>query len=600
MQRVQRFGLGLLLAIFILAGCSSMPKRQDQPARRDYGYTKEYVSRLIQKEMNRNDVTGLSIALVDNQKVVWEQGFGHADEANKVPATPDTIYRVGSISKLFTSTAAMQLAEAGKFDIDRPLATYIPEFSVKSRFPDAGPITPRTIMTHHSGLPSDFLKGMWTKQPEPFTNVVNSLRGEYAQYPPNFVFSYSNLGVSLLGHALERASGRPYVALMDEALLRPLQMDRSSFSSSSDTDSSLAKGYRKGEETEEPGLRDVPAGGLRSNVRDLSRFISMVFSGGMAGERRILKSETLAEMLRTQNEGVPLDHDFRIGLGWILSGVDIARAGKVAQHDGATLLHRSQLIILPEQKLGVVVLSNSATAGPMVHKVAAEALKLALEAKAGIRQPERSKPAERDEGLSLKEREEWVGTYATPFGIANVAEKGDGLKAELLGRSFSLVPRVDGQLGIRYKLLGLIPVSLDDLDYLGASVASVSGRRVLLATMAGKRMLVGERIEPVPVPESWLGRLGAYEIANAGDDTILVEDIRLRYSDGILRIDYRLPLFFPGTLNIAVAPLSDTEAVFRGLGRGLGETILVEKVDGEEMLRYSGYLLRKKRDERTD
>lgn len=596
MIRTTKLWLFVAATVFLLVGCSTMPKKPDSLARRDYGYAKEYISWLIQKEMKENDVTGLSIALVDDQRVVWAQGFGYADDVNRVPATPDTIYRVGSISKLFTATAAMQLAEQGKLDTDKPLSTCLPEFSVKSRFPDAGPITPRTLMTHHSGLPSDFLKGMWTKNPEPFTNVVNLIRDEYAQYPPDFVFSYSNLGVSLLGNAVERIAGRPYASHMDEAVLRPLGMNHSSFSARSAAASPLAKGYRKGVETEELLLRDVPAGGLHTSVLDLSHFMEMVFARGRAGERRILREETLAEMLRPQNGGVPLDHDFRIGLGWMLTEVGIENAGKVAWHDGATLVYRSQLIILPEQKLGVVVLSNSATAGTVVHKVASEALKLALEAKTGIRQPERNKPVERDTGLSAKERQEWAGAYATPFGTAKVIEAGDALRAEVFGKTFIIFPRNDGQVGLRYRLMGLIPISLGDLDYLGFSTATVSGRPVLLANSAGRSMPVGEKIGPVPVSEQWQRRVGAYEIANPGDDTVLVKDICLRYKDGLLRVDYALPLFFDGTLNVSLQPLSDTEAVIRGLGRGMGETIRVVTVDGEEMLRYSGYLLRKRRE----
>jgi len=186
--------------------------------------------------------------------------------------------------------------------------------------------------------------------------------------------------------------------------------------------------------------------------------------------------------------------------------------------------------------------------------------------------------------------------YATPFGTAKVIEAGDALRAEVFGKTFSLFPRNDGQVGLQYRLMGLIPISLGDLDYLGFSTATVSGRPVLLANSAGRSMLVGEKIGPVLVSDQWQRRVGAYEIANPGDDTVLVKDICLRYKDGLLRVDYALPLFFDGTLNVSLQPLSDTEAVIRGLGRGMGETIRVVTVDGEEMLRYSGYLLRKRRE----
>ena len=112
--------------------------------------------------MKKNSVTGLSIALVDDQRIVWAEGFGYADQEKKIPATADTLYRVGSISKLFTDTAAMQLVEQGKLDIDQPLKKYIPNFSIKSRYPDTAEITPRQLMTHHSGLPRDRLKGFMT------------------------------------------------------------------------------------------------------------------------------------------------------------------------------------------------------------------------------------------------------------------------------------------------------------------------------------------------------------------------------------------------------------------------------------------------------
>jgi len=114
-------------------------------------------------------------------------------------------------------------------------------------------------------------------------------------------------------------------------------MSRSSFSPSADRTPFAAKGYRKGKEAEDPPLRDVPAGGLNASVLDLSRFVRMVLAGGKAGDRQIIKPETLAEMMRPQNADVPLDLDFSVGFGWMLSGlgdIDIQNAGPVAHHAG--------------------------------------------------------------------------------------------------------------------------------------------------------------------------------------------------------------------------------------------------------------------------
>jgi CubicO group peptidase (beta-lactamase class C family) len=547
--------------------------------------------------MKKNNVTGLSIALVDDQRVVWTQGFGYADKANKVPATPETVYRVGSISKLFTASAVMQLAEEGKLDIDKTLQTYLPEFSVKTRFPDAGPITPRSIMTHHSGLPSNLEKGMWSKNPEPFTNVVNHLRDEYVAYPPNFVFSYSNLGVTILGHAVEKVSGRDFVSYMDDAVLRPMNMAHSSFAPGPDLKPFLSKGYRDGEETEEASLRDVPAGALQSNVLDLSRFMQMIFAQGRSGAHQILKPGTLTEMLRSQNADVPLDFNFRTGLGWALSGlgnIDIKNAGAVAHHNGATLLFRSQLIILPEHQLGVVVVANSFTSAGAVNKVATEALKLALEAKVGIKQPEVKKLAESGSQLTPMDIQAYEGTYATILGVAKVIKKSDYLQAEIMDRSLRLVPRSDGQLGLQYRLFGFIPISLGNFDNVGISRVSVVGHDILKARLGDQELLVGEKIKPMIISEAWLRRAGEYEIVNRGDDIVFIDKLHLSYDDGLLLMEFARPFFSNEVSRHALTPVSDDEAIICGLGGGMGETIRVIMVDGKEVLQYSGYQLKMK------
>jgi CubicO group peptidase (beta-lactamase class C family) len=583
-----------LLGVF-LAGCPGAPMRPDTVGRDDYGKVAEYVSALVRHEMRKRDVTGLSIALVDGQRVVWAEGFGYADKAGNVPASPDTVYRAGSISKLFTATAAMQLAERGRLDIDRPLGDVLPGFSIRTRFAGSAPITPRSIMTHHSGLPSDYLKGMWTRDPEPFTRVAERLRDETAAGPPGTVFSYSNLGVTLLGDAVGKVAGRDFASHVRDEILLPLGMSRSSFSPSADRTPLAAKGYRKGKEAEDPPLRDLPAGGLNTSVLDLGRFIRMVFAGGKAGERHIVKPETLAEMLRPQNADVPLDLDLRVGLGWMLGGlgdIDIRNAGPVAHHAGATLLFHGQLIVLPERKLGVVVLSNSSTSGRVVSKVAAEALKLALEAKTGERPLERETIDGMEVTLSPQALRRYEGWYATPFGAVNVRKTSGGLRADVMGRTLRLIPRPDGSLGLQYRLLGLFPIRIEELDGVGVSRTDVAGREILAARVDGRGFPIGERIRPVPVPAEWLGRTGEYVVANPGEDAVLPEKVRLRADGGFLFVDYSIPLLFPGTASFAIAPVTGDEAVVRGFGRGMGDTIRAVTVNGEDMLSYSGYSLR--------
>jgi CubicO group peptidase (beta-lactamase class C family) len=592
--KIVKILLGTAVLSFILASCATMPKRAEDLAPDDYGFTREYITWLIKKEMKQRGVTGLSIALVDDQRVVWAEGFGLADKANEVAATPETVYRAGSISKLFTATAAMQLAEQGKLDIDKPLQSYLPEFSISSRFKDSSAITPRTIMTHHSGLPSNLSKGMWSTDPQPFETVVEQLKDEYVATPPGYIFSYSNLGVTLLGHALERVAGQSYSSYMSASILSPLGMTYSSFSQGPDHSFLAAKAYRNCKEVDEPALRDIPAGGLNTTVLDLSRFMQMVFAGGRTEKRQIIKSETLAEMLRPQNENVPLDLDNRVGLAWGLGSTDIQNAGPVASHGGATICHRSRLMVLPDHKLGIVVLANSATAGSVVRKVAIETLKLALETKAGIKQLEQQiVDIPHEVTLPYEVLQGYEGRYYTSEGVVDVSNESGYLQAEVKKKPVLLVPRADGLFYLKYRMLGLVPISLGELDKIGISRATIMGREILKARVNGREIIAGERMQPVKVSKKWLQRVGKYEIINQGKDALAIDNFRLRHDDGLLFVEYSMPLFASCTKSLAVEPISDSEVVISGLGRGRGETIRMVNEQGEELLRYSGYLFRK-------
>jgi CubicO group peptidase (beta-lactamase class C family) len=583
----------VLAVFFLLNGCSTTPTRFETVSCTDYECVKESISRLARKEMERNKVTGLSVALIDDKGLIWAQGFGYADKENNIPATPETIYRVASISKIFTATAIMQLAEQGRINIDESLTTYLPEFSIKTRFAGGGRITPRNLMTHHSGLPANFYKGIFSSNPEPFTMVIKELKDEYLAYSPDSVYSYSNLGVTLLGGVIERVSGQGYAFYMKESILGPIGMDNSSFSTK--TDLTAAKGYKDGDVTIELGIRDLPATGLLSSVVDLGRFIQMVLKGGMYSGRQIIKAETLAEMLRPQNTKVPLDMGINIGLGWALDGMgntEIKNGGQVAHHGGSLPAFNSQLLVLPEQKLGVVVLTNSSTR-PAVDNIATEALILALEVKTGVKQPRWTKPQKSPKPLSPEEMRLYTGYYATPIGLVRAYEKSDFLKAEILGNTVSLLPRADGKLSMQYKLFGLIPISLRELDDVGISRAVASGREVLIARSQILDMVFGEKISPPAVPQKWLDRIGAYEIANAGNDVLFFDGARIGREEGFLIIEYYSSLLSDGSVKLPIAPVSDTEAIILGLGSGMGETIRIVSINGQECLQYSGYQLRK-------
>ncbi len=195
-------------------------------AEQKYGQVAEALEKMIQQEMKNQALPAVSIALVDNAKVVWAQGFGYADPVRKAAATADTIYRVGSVSKLFTDAAIMQLVEKGELDLDAPVTRYLPDFHPTNGF--SKPITLRELMSHRSGLVREPPVGNYFDSTSPSLKAtVESLNSTSLVYAPGTHTKYSNAAITVAGYILERQSGQRFPAYLQQAVLKPLDMESS-------------------------------------------------------------------------------------------------------------------------------------------------------------------------------------------------------------------------------------------------------------------------------------------------------------------------------------------------------------------------------------
>jgi CubicO group peptidase (beta-lactamase class C family) len=574
--------------LLLLAACATPPPVSEGSSRGDYRHTENYLSWLIDREMAANEITGISIALVDDQRIIWQKGFGFADLENDIPATPKTVYRAGSIAKVFTAAATMQLAEQGKINIDQPLAAALPEFAIKTRFPNAGPVTPRNVMCHHSGLPSNFLRGMFVREPGRFETVVDELRDEHLTFPPNFVFSYSNVGMALLGATVQKVSGEPFDDYMERHFFQPLGMTQSSFASRA-----IAKAYDHNQEVEVFSLRDMPAANLLSNVVDLGQFIKMQFADGKAGDRQVLSGATVREMFRVQNKDLPLTFQQYVGLGWMMSGIEVPGGGPVASHGGSLPDSHSMMALLPEHKLGVVVLSNSATSAVSVSKIATEALRLMLEAKTGIRPAPTPVVRSPERAPNSEELRFFNGHFDTLVGLAKVSTASGKIDADAVGHHFQLVPHEDGLLTLKYKVFGMVPVRVGAFEDIRLSIATVNGRQIVVGRIGGESLMFGEKLTPSAIPEKFLHLIGRYEIIDKIDGPA-PDHIVLKEEDGLLVGEMRFPEKPELLLRIGFQPVSESEAVTAGLGSGRGDTLRLINEENEERLGFSGFQLRKK------
>ena len=544
------------------------------------------VTQFIQRLMRQKHITGLSVALVDDKGILATQSYGFADRQAQQAATPRTVYRIGSITKLFTGTATMQLREKGLLELDKPVVEYLPEFSIKTdRAGDLSRITPRTLMTHHSGFPADWYENYWNDDPHAFRQVIKYLRDCTLVFPPNTVFSYSNLATSLMGIIIERVSGSSYQEYIEQNILAPLKMSDSTLNADQVPPSLLSKAYARDHEVEEPVLRDAPAGAILSNVQDMSHFLAMVLAGGSFDNATILGSKFLDEMLSPQNANVKLDLGFQIGLNWFLSRPTLASAGRVCWHDGGSPHFFSILIGLPDAKSGAVVLSNSDGGMINVGLIADELLKHAVAVKTGQKA---SSSGARSVPVKVQDRrptELSTGNFATANGIVQIFRHKDTLRAKMQGMQFSLTDRGNGWYAPRLLLFGILPVKIASVESLRLVVRSIDGQRILGMEQYGLRVPFGVEYTPVDIPPAWVESLGKYQLTTQ-DKLPPFTSLLLTVSENALLL--RVTARKAGKMSLVLLPVSDTKAVVLGFGRVAGVTVELSYHDGVRVVKMLG------------
>lgn len=578
--------------VLTLNGCAGLARGPVEVVTEEYALVAEEMAARAQELMRKRHTPGVSLALVDGQQVVWAQGFGYADVAANRPATPETVYHAGALAAPMTALALMRMAEEGLVDIDAPLTTYVPEFAIQSHFPDAAPIILRDMLSHHSGIPGDYMKGQFCTDPAPPSALVAVMKDEYLVAPPGTVFAYSNVAYGILGYLIEQVTGQDFDAYMRQAVFEPLDMTTASFALDRSTLRRLAKGYRKGEEQVQLPCRDPAADGLYASVLDMAQVAKMILAGGKAGTEPFLEPQTVEEMLRAQNEDVAYDNGFGVGLAWHLTWPDLAYMGRMAWYSGWASNSYGFMALALDHGLAAVAMANSNAANLVLRDLVKEVLQLAVAVKSGIDPP--APPEEVDLEIPQELLETVPGHYASMIGLVTIERVREGLRLKAHGHTADLILEPDGRFAFRYRLAGLLPIQLAMFEDYSFSFYSV-GDIELTMFHEDPWGSVGQKIDPVPIPEAWLGRAGRYEVANRGSDVHCMESARLECKDGLLVMSIKVPLVTDKSMQSVVLPLDDRDAVAAGMGRHQGERVNIVVVDGEERLRYSGYEFRRVR-----
>ena len=319
-----------------------------------------FLDGLVPLQIEQNDIAGVTISIVKDGQVIFAKGYGYADVKAKKPVSAEkTVFRIGSITKLFTWTSVMQLVEQGKLDLDADINTYL-DFEIPKTF--GKPVTMRNLMTHRGGF-QDTIKNLGAQ------NAGKADLGKYVRenvptqiFEPGTTPSYSNYGTALAGYVVERISGMPFEAYVEANIYKPLGMAQSSLRQPlpKELEGDISTGYRLGSGEPVPFeiVNGHPAGSQSSSATDMAKFMLAFLNGGAVGDARILKADTVAQM---HNTVVALDERQNgMGLGFYEAGKGPLR---IVGHGGDTIAFHSDMHLMPSQNFGFFVSYNSTGRG---------------------------------------------------------------------------------------------------------------------------------------------------------------------------------------------------------------------------------------------
>ena len=342
----------------------------------------EAIDAYVERQMRRLKIPGASLAVVEGNKIVHLRGFGHGDGRSRPggePPTPQTPFFIGSLTKSFTALAVMQLAEAGRVNLDAPVQRYLPWFRVADPHASAQ-MTVRHLLNQTSGLPTlpgEVALADFDDSPGATERQVRALSGLKITHPVGAKVAYSNLNYNILGLIVEAASDESYADYVQTHILNPLDMRHSYTSKAAAKQGGLAIGHRHWFGCPLPTrnlrvpLGSLPSGQLISSAEDMAHYLIAHLSGGRYGGVQVLSSAGIDELHRGVKEYVTMGISAgRYGMGWFEIDVD---GTKTYSHAGNVPDFSAFMALVPEEKRGVVVLFNADPYGlpPITEEVGA-------------------------------------------------------------------------------------------------------------------------------------------------------------------------------------------------------------------------------------
>jgi CubicO group peptidase (beta-lactamase class C family) len=380
---------------------------------------------VVQHHLAEKQIPGIAVGtLIDGD--IRTSAYGAINVNTGYPTRPDTLFQIGSISKVFTATLAMRLAEAGKLNLDTPVAEYLPDLELAD--PDARDvITTRQLLNHTSGLEGDIFEDYGVGNDALAQYVANAPRWQQIT-PPGEQWSYCNSGFSLAGRVIEVISGRPFEEVMREQVFEPLGLQRATFFAQEAILHSAAAGHQQLPGEDAPRVATPyliarcsnPAGGIMADLRDVLTFARFHLGDGTVNGERVLQSASVAAM---QQSEVRYSTVAERGVAWMR----LAFGGTtLIGHGGGTNGHITQLWLAPEQNFAIAVLTNSGRGGAAIQPI----VDWAMERYLGIRDAEPERASLNGDDLAA-----YTGRYPSTLSTTTIAVDGDTLTATQRARN---------------------------------------------------------------------------------------------------------------------------------------------------------------------
>jgi CubicO group peptidase (beta-lactamase class C family) len=574
----------LFLVFMCCEGCQVAPKKLDVIPLGDYKYVVDYTEYRIHQLIRRHHLPSVAVALIDDQNTVWQKTFGWANVEKKIPAQSDTVYKLWSVAKVFTVIEMMRLVEEGLVDIDAPLTDYIPGFSIQSRFPDSRPITIRSILAHHSGLPRN---SCHMQMPGPGNDkllgvMARSMKDGHMVFPVGFRFKYSNIGPDILGHIIQESRRKSFAYYMEENLLARIGMEDSSFLGAdipAQKDVAMGYEYYKGKyyPRQQDDINSLPSGNLYSTLEDMSTFVKFMFRGGKAGGEQIIKPETLKLMY--ENQYSSRRDPQPMGLGWKIARVPDSEL--LVWHDGGPSEGIGALVaFLPERKLGIVLLSNATSFESSISvTLAVDIIELMLETKYDILPSKDEIPEEIK--IDRSRLQDYAGRYIVFGKVMDVSTNGNRLKGRIHGITLDLIPVDQTRFRVSHWLLKLglaglfnLPIDLRELE-IEFLVGDESGEDAMIINIGDITYEICPKypdLEDIPV--LWKNLVREYEIMahlpSGSVGTDVLGHSKIWMEDDVLQM--------VGSVG-PILPVSETEIIIQS-GPFVGETMVYESATG--------------------